>query len=109
MQAALPACATAGPLSGGARCAAPGQTCACPEGPPCNSKGTQCSCDPGFSYDSSSQRCVDVDECAAGIHGCDANAACTNTPGSWTCACKSGWVLVEIHARRNGMKRICQF
>jgi hypothetical protein len=32
-----------------------------------------------------------VDECAAGTHNCDANAACANTIGAFTCACKPGY------------------
>lgn len=35
--------------------------------------------------------CVDIDECAEGGHDCDANATCTNTPGAFTCKCKSGF------------------
>ena len=34
----------------------------------------------------------DVDECADGSHNCDANAACTNTQGEYTCTCKSGYM-----------------
>ncbi len=36
--------------------------------------------------------CTDVNECALGTDDCDANAACTNTPGSFTCACNEGYV-----------------
>ncbi|WP_437933073.1 EGF domain-containing protein [Sorangium sp. So ce341] len=35
--------------------------------------------------------CTDIDECALGTDDCDANAACTNTPGSFTCACNTGY------------------
>lgn len=34
---------------------------------------------------------VDIDECATDNGGCNVNAACTNTPGSRTCACKAGF------------------
>jgi hypothetical protein len=32
-----------------------------------------------------------VDECADGIDDCDANATCTNSPGSFDCACNAGY------------------
>eukprot|EP01045_Picozoa_sp_COSAG04_P002464 COSAG04_NODE_90_length_26856_cov_18.273723_20_plen_2565_part_00 len=35
--------------------------------------------------------CADVDECAIGTDSCDANAACTNTAGSFACACNGGY------------------
>jgi len=35
--------------------------------------------------------CTDDDECALGTHNCDVNATCTNTPGSFTCACNGGY------------------
>lgn len=35
--------------------------------------------------------CVDVDECSTGTHTCDTNANCTDTTGSYTCNCKSGY------------------
>ena len=34
---------------------------------------------------------MDVDECATQTDDCDVNATCTNTPGSFTCACNSGY------------------
>ena len=34
---------------------------------------------------------TDIDECAAGTDGCDENANCTNTDGSYTCSCLSGY------------------
>ena len=39
-----------------------------------------------FSFFSS-----DVDECLANTSPCDASAVCTNTNGSYTCACKDGF------------------
>ncbi|XP_064386521.1 uncharacterized protein LOC135335055 isoform X2 [Halichondria panicea] len=36
--------------------------------------------------------CADIDECSGDTHGCDHNI-CTNTPGSYTCACNSGYRL----------------
>lgn len=46
------------------------------------------SCEPG--YDEQDGECVDIDECA-GANDCSANAACTNEPGSYSCACNAGF------------------
>ena len=35
--------------------------------------------------------CADVDECQTSNGGCSANATCTNTDGSRTCACNTGY------------------
>ena len=32
----------------------------------------------------------DIDECLADASPCDASAVCTNTDGSYTCACNDG-------------------
>ena len=34
---------------------------------------------------------VDINECDAGLHSCDGNATCTNTVGSYTCSCNTGF------------------
>ncbi|MCA9616591.1 MAG: DUF4215 domain-containing protein [Myxococcales bacterium] len=52
-----------------------------------------CTCPPGYVGNgrSSGSRCTDVDECASGGAICNTNAVCTNTLGSYTCACNAGW------------------
>ena len=34
---------------------------------------------------------ADIDECSANTHRCGANAMCSNTVGSYACACKAGY------------------
>ncbi len=57
----------------------------------------QCACKPGFSDDPSAGSgqagtvCADVDECSDGSAGCDLAADCTNSAGSFACACKPGY------------------
>ena len=34
---------------------------------------------------------LDVNECDAGSHSCHTHATCTNTEGSYTCACNNGY------------------
>jgi hypothetical protein len=47
-------------------------------------------CPEGYSGDGYTG-CTDDDECTLGTDNCDINAACTNTPGSFTCACNAGY------------------
>jgi hypothetical protein len=46
-------------------------------------------CDPGYSL--TPDGCIDIDECATNADDCNANAACTNVAGSFTCACNAGY------------------
>ena len=50
---------------------------------------TTITCSDGF--DSLNGRCVDKDECKAGLHDCDFNADCVNTSGGFKCSCRSGF------------------
>ena len=34
---------------------------------------------------------IDIDECTNGSHDCDMNANCTNTEGTFTCQCITGY------------------
>jgi sulfatase modifying factor 1 len=53
-----------------------------------------CAIESGYACDNTRtpSSCADVNECTNGTDDCSANATCTNTPGSFTCACKSGYV-----------------
>ncbi|XP_009885993.1 PREDICTED: cartilage acidic protein 1 [Charadrius vociferus] len=45
-------------------------------------------CGQGFSQHENG-RCVDIDECAQGLHNC--SQLCTNTPGAHACHCRPGF------------------
>ena len=64
--------------------------------------GFKCECAVGYEHETGrlfsigvgvndGLTCIDVDECATGTDSCDANASCTNTKGSYTCACNDGF------------------
>jgi hypothetical protein len=49
-------------------------------------------CDDGFKLGGKDGKtCIEVDECVENTHNCDKNAYCSNTEGSFTCKCKSGY------------------
>ncbi|CAL1547133.1 unnamed protein product, partial [Lymnaea stagnalis] len=51
----------------------------------------RCSCYSGFTFNTTSNTCLDVDECKLGKHQCD--QICTNTDGSYHCSCTDELVL----------------
>jgi len=50
-----------------------------------------CSCNSGYELAADDTTCTDINECTLGTNNCDVNAQCTNTPGSFTCACNAGY------------------
>ncbi len=64
-------------------------TCACNAG--FTGDGLTCACDPGFHP--AGGVCVDDDECLGEGSGnnCDINATCSNSVGSFSCACNSSF------------------
>ncbi|EKX31555.1 hypothetical protein GUITHDRAFT_149224 [Guillardia theta CCMP2712] len=53
-----------------------------------------CECLPGFEAPTHGVACTDIDECSALASPCPLNAFCTNTVGSYTCTCLTGWYPV---------------
>ncbi|MGI6395145.1 MAG: EGF domain-containing protein [bacterium] len=42
-------------------------------------------------YELIGNKCVDIDECAKGLHNCHKDAECTNTEGGFSCKCKPNY------------------
>ncbi|XP_072530508.1 adhesion G protein-coupled receptor E2-like [Salminus brasiliensis] len=49
-------------------------------------------CGPGYKAQGVNRLCVDYDECTKHKDICGVNSECTNTPGSYVCTCKDGFV-----------------
>ena len=57
----------------------------------------QCSCRAGFTLHGA-RTCNDTNECLTDNVDCGLNANCVNTPGSYKCVCKSGYLEDNIIA-----------
>ena len=63
----------------------------CPYGRRCVSlTSNECVCKEGFTVDRDTNFCLDIDECSLD-HDCDRNSTCTNSEGSYTCNCDTGF------------------
>ncbi|XP_046659437.1 low-density lipoprotein receptor-related protein 2 [Homalodisca vitripennis] len=57
-------------------------------------KSYVCSCFTGYAiYPFNRKQCVDLDECALGLHKC--SHICTNLNGTFSCSCQAGFTLVD--------------
>jgi hypothetical protein len=63
----------------------------CPAPATCDATtAPKCVCPAGYEdVGGDGRNCRDIDECTAGTDDCHAGATCTNTPGSFTCACNA--------------------
>jgi cysteine-rich repeat protein len=70
-----------------------GGTEACDDGDIDDGDGCSAMCvvEDGWDCTGMPSICTDIDECTLNTDNCDANATCTNTPGSFTCACNMGF------------------
>lgn len=41
---------------------------------------------------------TDIDECAEGKHYCRENTMCVNTPGSFMCICRTGFIRIDDYS-----------
>ena len=65
----------------------------CDDGNASNSDGCSdvCAIETGYTCSGQPNTCQDINECITNTDNCDADATCTNTAGSFTCACNAGF------------------
>ena len=52
---------------------------------------------------------TDTDECEAAVCGTHINHACTNMPGSYSCACATGYDVIENSEEGQTCKRTSKY
>lgn len=64
-----------------------------------------CTCYDGYRFHPANQRngikpvCIDIDECSESSTNGDCDHTCVNTPGSYDCTCKPGFILRQDNNR----------
>ncbi|XP_034260334.1 protein kinase C-binding protein NELL2 isoform X11 [Pantherophis guttatus] len=53
---------------------------------------------PGYVDGKCCKECQYIDECAEGRHYCQENTMCINTPGSFMCVCKTGYIRIDDYS-----------
>jgi len=80
---------------------------ACPEGYRTEAVGSEsessCLAVCNLGYSGLGDDCANIDECTDGPNNCDSNAACSDTTGSFTCACAAGYVDTTSPASATGV------
>ncbi|RWS20485.1 fibulin-2-like protein, partial [Leptotrombidium deliense] len=77
----------------------------CEAGKSMNSEGNcvaspiQKSCSPGYSFNSESNKCDDIDECETQKSSCKKNEECQNTPGSYKCVFSCAYGTKEMNGK----------
>ena len=78
---------------GTTRCTACTGLANCASGLTCTTAGDSvcAACAPGTEWVGGGAACADIDECAEGTDACHDDATCTNSVGSFSCACDAGY------------------
>lgn len=68
-----------------------GETCDDFNTTPGDGCSASCATESGYECVVPGDPCIDINECGMSTDNCDANAVCTNLPGSFECACNPGF------------------
>ena len=62
-----------------------------------------CDCHDGYQREKTNQKnCIDIDECALGLHNCGVNTECLNRPNYFQCPCKVGYEMIRNRCTGSG-------
>lgn len=70
-----------------------------------NTEGSyNCDCHEGYQREKTNQKnCIDIDECALGLHNCGVNTECLNRPNYFQCPCKVGYEMIRNRCTGPGL------